>query len=292
METLVQILASGLTLGAMYAASAIGLSLVWGAMGVLNMAHGALLTIGGYASYSAVSGLGLPWFLGLPAAAVASFVVGLAIYHVIFRFMYRHPAFETNVIIATVGLAIFLEQVVLLIYGAYPFPQPFSIEEGFFVSGVFVRYQNVLILVLAVATMLLVAALLDRTRMGRAIRATALNREAAQLMGVDVGRVFAQVMGIAGIVAAISGVMLSSITTLAPTMGYDPMLKAFIICVIAGLGNVPGALVAAFALGLFEAVVQFALGVRFGFPALLLLVIVALIWRPYGVFGRRTVRRV
>ena len=75
-------------------------------------------------------------------------------------------------------------------------------------------------------------------------------------------------------------------------MGYDPMLKAFIICVIAGLGNVPGALVAAFALGLFEAVVQFAVGVRFGFPALLALVIVALIWRPYGVFGRRVVRRV
>ena len=111
-------------------------------------------------------------------------------------------------------------------------------------------------------------------------------------MGVNVGRVFAQVMGIAGVVAAISGVMLSSITTLAPTMGYDPMLKAFIICVIAGLGNVPGALVAAFVLGLFEAVVQFAVGVRFGFPALLALVIVALIWRPYGVFGRRQVRRV
>ena len=180
----------------------------------------------------------------------------------------------------------------LLIYGAYPFPQPFSIEEGFYVSSVFVRFQNVLILILAVVTMLLVAALLSRTRMGRAIRATALNREAAQLMGVNVGRVFAQVMGIAGVVAAISGVMLSSITTLAPTMGYDPMLKAFIICVIAGLGNVPGALVAAFVLGLFEAVVQFAVGVRFGFPALLALVIVALIWRPYGVFGRRQVRRV
>ena len=206
--------------------------------------------------------------------------------------MYRHPAFETNVIIATVGLAIFLEQVTLLIYGAYPFLQPFSIEEGFFVSGVFVRFQNVVILVLAVVTMLLIAVLLSRTRMGRAIRATALNREAAQLMGVNVGRVFAQVMGIAGVVAAISGVMLSSITTLAPTMGYDPMLKAFIICVIAGLGNVPGALIAAFILGLFESVVQFAVGVRFGFPALLLLVIIALIWRPYGVFGRRQVRRV
>ena len=151
METVVQIIVSGLTLGAMYAASTIGLSLVWGAMGVLNMAHGALLTIGGYASYSAVLHLGLPWYLGLPAAMIVSFVVGLAIYHIIFRFMYRHPAFETNVIIATVGLAIFLEQVTLLIYGAYPFLQPFSIEEGFFVSGVFIRFQNVVILVLAVA---------------------------------------------------------------------------------------------------------------------------------------------
>lgn len=292
MDTLIQVVVSGLTLGAMYAASTIGLSLVWGAMGVLNMAHGALLTIGGYASYSAVISLGLPWYLGLPGAMIASFAVGLAIYHVVFRFMYRQPAFEVNVIIATVGLALFLEQLVLLIYGAYPFLQPFAIGGGFSISRVHVPYQNVLILVMAIAVMLVIAWLLARTRLGRAIRATALDRDAAQLMGVAVGRVFAQVMGIAGVVAAISGVMLSSITTLSPTMGYDPMLKAFIICVIAGLGNVPGSLIAAFALGLIEAAVQFVFGVRFGFPALLFLVIVALIWRPYGIFGRRVVRRV
>jgi branched-chain amino acid transport system permease protein len=256
------------------------------------MAHGALLTIGGYASYSAVIGLGLPWYLGLPAAIIVSFVVGLAIYHIIFRFMYRHPAFEVNVIIATIGLALFLEQVVLLIYGAYPFAQPFAIGEGFYLSAVYVRYQNVLILVLSIATVLVVAWLLAKTRMGRAIRATALDREAAQLMGVPVGRVFAQVMGIAGVVAAVSGVMLSSITTLAPTMGYDPMLKAFIICVVAGLGNVHGSMIAAFALGIIEAVVQYVFGVRFGFPALLFLVIVVLIWRPYGIFGRTVVQRV
>jgi branched-chain amino acid transport system permease protein len=85
--------------------------------------------------------------------------------------------------------------------------------------------------------------------------------------------------------------MISSITTLAPTMGYDPMLKAFIICVIAGLGNITGALYAAFILGIFEVSIQFFFGVRFGFPALLALVILALIWRPYGVFGRRVVTR-
>ncbi len=103
--------------------------------------------------------------------------------------------------------------------------------------------------------------------------------------------VFSQVLIIAGVLSAISGIMLSSITTLSPTMGYDPMLKAFIICVIAGLGNVAGALYAAFALGLFEAFIQFVFGVRYGYPALLLLVIVVLIWRPYGVFGKKRVAR-
>jgi branched-subunit amino acid ABC-type transport system permease component len=139
--------------------------------------------------------------------------------------------------------------------------------------------------------MLLTAAILKRTRMGRAIRATAQNRDAAQLMGVPVHLVFMQVLVFAGMLAAISGIMLSSVTTLAPTMGYDPMLKAFIICVIAGLGNISGALYAAFILGLFEAFIQFYFGVRFGFPALLLIVIVALIWRPYGVFGQKKVSR-
>jgi len=104
--------------------------------------------------------------------------------------------------------------------------------------------------------------------------------------------VFAQVLALAGMVAAVSGVMLGSLTSLVPTMGYDPMLKAFIICVIAGLGNTAGSCYAAFLLGLFEASIQYFLGVRWAFPLLLLLVMVALIWRPYGVFGRRKVVRV
>jgi branched-subunit amino acid ABC-type transport system permease component len=139
--------------------------------------------------------------------------------------------------------------------------------------------------------MLLLAAILTRTRMGRAIRAVSQQREAAELMGVPVDLVYAQVLALAGGLSAASGIMLSTITTLAPTMGYDPMLKAFIICVIAGLGNVRGALYAAFMLGIFEAFVQFSLGVRFAFPMMLLIVIITLIWRPYGLFGRTKVAR-
>ena len=292
MESILQVLVSGLTLGAMYAVSTIGLSLAWGAMGMLNMAHGAMMTLGAYAAYGAVKVLGLPVWLGMPVAIVAGFVTGLLVYALIIRQMYRHPAFETNVIIATVGLAIVLENVVLKAFGAYPAKQPFAVEGGFALAGMHVPYQNLVIIVLALVLMGLVSWLLGRTRMGRAIRATAQVKDAALLMGVAVNRTFAQVLAIAGVVAAISGVMLSSITTLSPTMGYDPMLKAFIICVIAGLGRVRGAILAAFVLGLFEAALQYYVGVRYAFPGMLLLVIVILIWRPYGVFGSASVTRV
>ena len=291
MDTLIQIVVSGLTLGAMYALSTIGLSLVWGSLNMLNMAQGALLAIGGYASYAAITALGLPVVLGLPAAMLVGFLVGLAVYFVVVRFMLNDPAFETNVIIATVGLAIVLENVVLKLFGAYPFTQPFQMADGLRIGAVYVPYQNLVIMAVSLVLMAATAWLIGRTRMGRAIRATAQNRDGALLMGVPVRRVFAQVLALGGLLAAVSGVMLSSITTLAPTMGYDPMLKAFIICVIAGLGNTMGALFAAFALGLIEAGVQFELGVRFGFPVLLLLVIVALILRPEGVFSRRRTAR-
>jgi branched-chain amino acid transport system permease protein len=291
MDTATQIILSGLTLGAMYALSTIGLSLVWGSLNMLNMAQGMLLTLGGYASFAAVTYFSLPTIVGLPVAMLVGLLIGLAIYFAVVRFMLTQAAFETNIIIASVGLAIILENVVLKLFGAYPFTQPFALTGGFYIGAVYVPYQNLFIIIGSAVLMIATSWLITNTRIGRAIRATAQNREGAELMGVPVRLVFAQVLALGGLLAAVSGVMLSSITTLAPTMGYDPMLKAFIICVIAGLGNTMGALYAAFLLGLFEVTVQYALGVRFGFPALLLLVIVALVWRPDGVFARRKALR-
>jgi branched-chain amino acid transport system permease protein len=291
MNILIQVIATGLTLGAMYAMATIGLSLIWGSLGMLNMAHGAMLTIGGYVSFHVIAGLGFPLFFGLPAAMVAGGLVGLALYYGAVRMMIHQESFETNIIIATVGIGLALENVVLKLFGAYPVAQPLAVTGGFTLGGVHIPNQNLLILAIALVLMLATALLLGRTRMGRAIRATAQNHDAAQLMGVHVGLVYAQVLALSGALAAVSGVMVSSIVTLSPTMGADPMLKAFIICVIAGLGNLYGAVAAALVLGIVEAAAQFLFGVRFGFPTLLLLVIVALIWRPSGVFGRKQVVR-
>ena len=291
MDVLVQILASGLTLGAMYAISTIGLALVYGSLNMLNMAHGALLALGGYVCLYAMAALGLPAALGIALAMAVCGVAGLAIYHLAARPMLGSRNFETQIFIATIGIGAVFESTILRLFGPQPVAQPLHLPGAVIIGGVHVPFQNILILVVAVALMAAVAFLLNRTRMGRAIRATAQNRDAAQLMGIRIGRTYAQVLAISGGLAAVSGIMISSLSGLLPNMGGDPMLKAFIICVVAGLGNVYGAVASAIVLGLLEAGIQYVLGVQYSFAILLVLVIIVLIWRPAGLFGRTQVVR-
>jgi branched-chain amino acid transport system permease protein len=291
MDVLIQVVASGLTLGAMYAVATIGLSLVYGSLNMLNMAHGAILTLGGYICYAAIVHAGLHPVLAMIAAALVCAVVGLIIYLCAALPLLRAENFETNIFIATIGIGSIIENLMLKGFGPYPIPQPLAVAGQIVIGNVHIPLQNLFILSVAIALMAAVAILLQRTGTGRAIRATSMNREAAQLMGVRVGRVYAQVLALSGALAAVSGILISSIATLTPVMGGDPMLKAFIVCVVAGLGNVYGAVVAAIVLGLLEAATQYLFGVRWSFATLLLLVILVLIWRPYGLFGKQQVVR-
>jgi branched-subunit amino acid ABC-type transport system permease component len=291
MDVVIQIIASGLTLGAMYAVSTIGLSLVYGSLNMLNMAHGALLALGGYICFYVMTALGLPGFVAVLAAILVCGVVGLLIYVFTAAPLLGSQEFETAVFIATIGFGAVVENVILRLFGPQPQPQPLQVSGDIVIGHVHVPNQNLLILAVALALMAAIALLLKRSRLGRAIRATAQNREAAQLMGVRVGWIYAAVLALSGGLAGISGIMISSLSSLLPNMGGDPMLKAFIICIVAGLGNVTGAVIAAIVLGLLEATAQYNLGTQYSFALLLLLVIIVLIWRPYGLFGRKQVVR-
>lgn len=293
MDVIFAILVTGLTNGALYALATIGLSLVWGSMGMLNMAHGAMLALGGYVVFTVATALGLPVWLGFVAAALAGALFGVALYLVVVRSLLKSggPGFETSVMIATVGISIALQNAILLVYGGQPLLQPFHVTGGLDLGIGVMPLLNVVIVVVSFAVMAVLGLVISQSRMGRAIRATAQNRDAALLMGVAVERTYLQVLGLSGALAGVCGVLLSSVTQLSPTLGADPMLKAFIMCVVAGLGNLPGAVIAAFGLALIEAGVQFGLGARWGFPVLLMLVIAILIWRPNGLFGRAQIRR-
>ena len=293
MDVISAVLIAGLTTGALYALATVGLSLVWGSMGMLNMAHAAMLTLGGYVAFTVTTSLGLPAPVGFLASILAGAVAGGLLYLLVVRNLLGNDkaSFEANVMIATVGVGIALENTVLLTYGGQPLKQPISAPGSFSLGAIGIPYQNMLIVLVVIVMMIFLALLLGRTRMGRAIRATAQNREAAQLMGVAVNRVYFQVLVLSGALAGVCGVMVSSMTQLSPPLGNDPMLKAFIMCVVAGLGNLPGAVAAAFGLALLEAVVQYVAGARWGFPTLLFVVIAVLIWRPAGLFGRVQIRR-
>lgn len=291
MDIIIQIIASGLTLGAMYAISTIALALIYGALNMLNMAHGAMLALGGYICFYAMVVLGLPAIFGVVAAMIVCGLIGLLIYHLMARPMLNSSNFETQIFIATIGIGIFLEAMIQKLFGPQPKPQPLNIPGALSIGQVSIPLNNVMILAVAIAMMVCVGWLLSGTRTGRAVRATAQSRDAAQLMGIRIGYVYAQVLMLSGALAAMSGIMISSLSGLLPTMGADPMLKAFVICIVAGLGQVQGAVIAALVLGLLEAVIQYIFGVQYSFAILLMIVIGVLIWRPYGIFGRRQVVR-
>ena len=291
MDAFIQIVATGLTLGAMYALASVGLALTYGTMRMFNMSHGLFMTIGAYAAYTAASYWGIPLWLAFFVALVAGGFVGALLHLLVVRFMLDTEDFEINIMVATAGVAILLEDLVLKRFGAYPFRQPVQLPGTLRIHDVAVTYQSILILVVAIALIGAVAWLLTRTRFGLAIRATAMNREAAMLMGVKTARIYLQVIVIAGILAAAAGILISSLATLSPEMGDNPLLRAFVICVVAGLGSVTGAGVSALVLGLFEAAIQYFFGLRFGFPLMLGLVVVVLIWRPSGLFGQGEVVR-
>jgi len=260
-------------------------------MNVLNMAHGAIMVVGGYVCYSAATFLGSGGPASFAMALAAGAAMGALLYLALVRPLRQRKGFETLIIIASFGLGLIIENLILKTYGAYPIAQPIALEGGWAFEQVFVPYQNAVVLASSSLILIVLALFLGKTRTGRAIRATSISAPAAQLQGVPVRRIYLLVMMLSGSLAAASGVLLSTLTTLAPTMGYDPMLKAFIVCVAAGLGNASGALFVALLLGVFEAAVGFYLGVRFGFSFLLTLVILSLIWRPSGLFGGKDLQR-
>ena len=284
---LIQTIYSGLVLGAIYALMAVGLTLIFGALRVLNLAHGALMMIGAYVSWLAAEWLGLPAFLGLPVSFLALMAVGFLIYRLLIGPMIGKPNWETNTFIATSGLALALESLALLIFGPRNQSQPFAIPGNIQLLDITISYQHLVIMAVAAVALILMERFLTQTRPGLAIRATAQQPDAAELMGVRRDHIFLLVLGLSSGLAALSGVLLSSIYFIAPTFGFHPMLKSFIICIFGGLGNIRGTLYAAFIIGITEALVSLYLGVRFALPVMFGLIIIVLIFRPAGLFPAR-----
>ncbi len=285
MSELLQAVWGGILSGSVYGLMAIGLTLIWGAVRLLNLAHGALYVVGAYAAWTAINLVGFSLVVAIPVAVVAAGALGFLLHTVVIRPMLGRPGWDSASIIATVGVAIALQAATLLVFGPRVKQIPAVVSGSAVVASVRISYQGLVIVAVAVIALAALYFYLRSSRQGMAIRAVSQHMDAAALMGVPVERTYALVMVISAGLAGLAGVLLSSLLFLSPTSGFTPMIIALLVTIFGGLGSVKGTIVAAYLIGLLESSVQVYLGGALALPVLFLFIIVVLIVRPNGLFG-------
>jgi branched-chain amino acid transport system permease protein len=290
LQSLGQNLAFGLLIGALYGLVALGLSLVFGVTKFLNVAHGELLMFGGYASFWAFSLLNLDPFLTIPITIVFLFLVGALLYKLVFSQTVKLPeeAKIKNTLLIAFGLSVILQNLALRFWTADEQSITTS-YAGAAITVLGVRFPAVRLASLVVAIIFLVALqlFLKRTYTGKAIRATVQNWEAASLMGIDIHKVYLLSFAIGAALAGAAGTLVAVNYSIQPAMGLDWTMKALIVMVLGGLGNIPGTLVGGLVLGVTESATSFFISSNYREVAGLVLFLLVLIFRPQGLFVKK-----
>ncbi|MBT3791334.1 MAG: branched-chain amino acid ABC transporter permease [Alphaproteobacteria bacterium] len=273
----VQLLVDGLLIGAIFALVAYGLALVWGVTNVKNLAQGDFVMMGGYIAY-AMTLAGIHPFLALPVAIVLMFAFGWLIYKTVIYRVVDKDLFTS--LLATFGIAIVVQQLLNLIFG----PEVKIAESGFGIGeyldgGLTVSNIKVIAFFLALALALVVVLFMKKSRMGQAIRATSQNARAARIMGIDTDKVYAITFALNAAICGAAGVLISMIWVIQPYFGTSYSIRAFVIVTAAGLGNLPGVIMAGLGLGALEQFGSFILGAEFQQAIVVGLLLVILVIR-------------
>jgi branched-chain amino acid transport system permease protein len=283
-----QQLINGLMLGASYSLVAIGYTLIFGVLNLLYFAHGEVFMVGAFAGLYLVVYGGANIYVAMLGAMIACGMLGIIAVYVSVRPVPKDRPLAP--LISTIGLTIVLQNLAVYIFGGQQVAFPETIRQQLYQLGpVTISSVQIFILVVAVTLMAALWLFIERTRMGRAIRATAENHETAALLGVDVNRVvlvtFAIGSGIAGIAGVLDGVKNSGIS---PFMGLGAAVKGLVVMLLGGLGNVVGAMVAGLLLGMIEILSAAYIGTTERDLFSFLILILILLYRPTGLFGTRT----
>ncbi len=308
MDIFVQQLINGLVLGSMYALVALGYTMVYGVLNLINFAHGEVLMIGAMTAWTVLQALQkvapqLPGLVQLAIAIGGAIIVCVMVSVLIERIAYRRlrNAPRLAPLITAIGMSILLQTFAMMIWGRDPLPFPQVLPaEPIAVAGGLITPTQILLLVLATVAMLMLTWLIERTRMGRAMRAVAENPRVAALMGVDANRVIVFTFAIGAALAAVAGVMWAANYASAQfAMGFVPGLKAFSAAVLGGIGNIYGAMLGGILLGLIESLgagyigelTAGVLGSHYQDIFAFIVLILVLTLRPSGLMGERVADR-
>ncbi len=280
-----EILIYGAVTSAIYAMLAVGFTLIFGVARVLNLAHGSFYALGAYGAYVLTSIVGLPLWL----AAILS-VTGVAVFGVLVEKILIRPLrySQLGVLMITLAIALVVEQTLFLTFGSEYRNVPAFVDTKINIGGVDVAGQRLLTLVVAGVSIAVLYLFIQRTRLGSAILAISQDADAAKYMGIPSDRIFSLVMAISAALAALAGIIAGPFLSVQPSMHLLPIVKAFAIVVVGGLGSIPGSILAAFMLGYAETIVAYEISTSWTEIVSVLATLLMLVFRPAGIFGKRT----
>jgi branched-chain amino acid transport system permease protein len=289
---LIQQLINGLSLGSIYALIALGYTMVYGIIRLINFAHGDIYMVGAYVGFFATTILKLSFLPALLLAMVLAGILGMLIERLAYRPLRNAP--KTAALITAIGVSLFLEYGGMLIVSPQPrtFPKVFP-EQIYNFGGIIVNSQQIVILVVALLLMIILTYVVQKTMIGKAMRASSFDLDVARLMGINVNSVISATFAIGSGLAAAAGVLVGIYyNSIDPLMGLMPGLKAFVAAVLGGIGIIPGAMLGGIILGVTEALVSGFFSSTYRDAAAFAILIIILLVKPSGILGKNVREKV
>ena len=280
-----QIIINGLLNGFVYALVAVGLSLTWGVMDIVNFAHGEFLLWGMYGAFWIWALIGLDPLLSLPIMVVLIFILGVLVYLIVIRRVLNAPGLTA--LLATFGLSMVLKNLTQFFWTANyrNVTNPLVSNKSLKLLGMYIRQDYLVAAAGALLLTILVMTFMDKTKTGVAIKATSMNKQAAQLMGIDTNKIYAITFGLSGACVGAAAALMASFTPIYPEACALYSTLAFVIVALGGFGNIKGALFAGLIIGVAEALGGYFIGTSYKYMVVFLIYLVVIQIRPRGLFG-------
>lgn len=292
MDQFLQQIVNGISLGSIYALIALGYTMVYGIIKLINFAHGDVYMIGAYIGFAAITYAKLGFFPALIISMLLCALLGMVIERVAYKPL--RNATKIAVLITAIGVSLLLEYVMMFFVGAEvrSYPQVLS-DQSFHLGDVLINLQQVYIVATAIALMILLQFIVHKTKTGKAMRAVSIDKDAAQLMGIKVDRTISFTFAIGSAFAGAAGVLVGIYyNSIDPLMGIMPGLKAFVAAVFGGIGSIPGAMIGGLFIGIMETMVSGYGNSMYRDAAVFAFLILILLFRPTGLLGKNTREKV
>lgn len=287
METIINTIVSGLISGSLYAAMALGLTIIYGVSRVFNFGHGVVAIIGAYVTWLMLDTAGVGLVPGMLISMGFMFLFGVVMYQFAINPLLKKPNWEFSTVLFMLGAGILLENVVLQIFGPRVKSIPPFVQGNLKIGFVQINWHELMLIGIVVVAIILLSLFFKYTRMGQAMRAVAQSIPGARVVGIAITKIFSYTFGLAFVVTGFSGILLGTKYFLNPHIGWEWMVKGFVITTFGGLGSTSGTIYAAIILGVVEALATLYFGAIWVWPIWFAMFMIVLLVRPQGIAGGR-----